>query len=81
MDSITNTLSDLSLQDKEDDYIDHVRRLKQSYRKLAIDFTKLREENDRLKSENGFFKRLFARNQFEIRKLKREIYHLKQLID
>ena len=81
MEHMTNALSNLSLQDREDDHIDHVRRMEQNYRKLAIDFTKLKEENNRLKSDNARWLRLFARVQFENRQLKRQNYGLKKLID
>ena len=81
MEPMTTALSTLSLQDREDDHIDHVSRMEQNYRKLAIDFTKLKEENNRLKSDNARWLRLFARVQFENRQLKRQNYGLKKLID
>jgi len=81
MDSITTSLSNLSLEEIQDNHIDHVRRLEQSYRVLAVKYTKVQEDKIRLRSDNEIYKRLIARNLFENRKLKREIYYLKKLID
>ena len=77
-----------ALQDREDDHIDHVRRLEETNKKLAHHCTSLTGENRRLKEEiselrssNQRWANLWARKNYENRRLKRENYGLKKLID
>ena len=77
-----------ALQDREDDHIDHVRRLEESNKKLAHLCTSLtrennhlKEDNNRLKSSNQRWLNLWTRKNYENRRLKRENYGLKKLID
>ena len=77
-----------ALQDREDDHLDHVRRLEQTNKKLAHHCTSLSEENRRLKEElseirasNQRWANAWASKNLENRRLRRENYGLKKLID
>ena len=65
----------------EEKHDSHVQRLRENYRTLAVKYTKLQEEHTRVKMDKDILTRLVVGKMSENKKLKKEIFNLKKLID